>query len=225
MKKLFIFIFVLSFCAIKSQTYTFTPAKTFVITLDTNVLDFTNKGIEVVNTGTAVLNLTWTRCFMDTLGVELNLCNSGDCMAGLPLAYNMPPIVSGSKGWIKFHVQTFKVPYTSTVKYILKNGVTQTDTLTYVFVVATPTTGINEINKINSTVKVYPNPVSDVLVVDSKIENSSLQLLDVNGAIALSKNIKSGLNKIDVKEIAAGNYFYKISNDKNPISGKIIITR
>lgn len=61
---------------------------------------------------------------------------------------------------------------------------------------------------------IYPNPVSDVLSIQSKKEVVKAQVYDMNGRIILSTPVKD--NKMKVQELSKGNYILKIfTKDSN----------
>ena len=84
-----------------SQSYSYSPSKLYVHTIDTNSTDF--GGIEILNTENQNLNLNWRLQIVDTLiDSRFELCNSGICSLNLPVSGIMPSITSGNIGWIKF---------------------------------------------------------------------------------------------------------------------------
>ncbi|MGV4412959.1 endonuclease [Chryseobacterium sp. T1] len=65
---------------------------------------------------------------------------------------------------------------------------------------------INEINRL------YPNPVSDILYVDSKTKISSYEIIDASGRVVKSSkqaDLQSGIN---VSSLASGVYFIKFNS-------------
>ncbi len=92
------------------------------------------------------------------------------------------------------------------------------------------TTSIPEIiNNINVDSKVYPNPANDVLNLEFKSQHSySIEILDINGKLLLTKSstsVKENLikEKIDIKMLANGLYFIKITSDNFTKTHKLII--
>lgn len=87
------------------------------------------------------------------------------------------------------------------------------------------TEGINEVLN-NNLIKIYPNPVSDILYIDRKTESSHeiIQIISCSGETLYSKsNFKS--NYINLKEIGLVNgiYFLKYSDTKSYTIRKIIV--
>ncbi len=78
------------------------------------------------------------------------------------------------------------------------------------------------------SIRIYPNPVKEILFIDLKDnvlnENNKLDISDSSGKLIRTENLKSKTeNKISLKHIPKGVYFYQISNDKQNIkSGKIL---
>jgi PKD repeat protein len=82
--------------------------------------------------------------------------------------------------------------------------------------------GVDEL--LNSTISIYPNPVSSVLFIkdlDNKFD--LLRIYDITGRIILEKNIKN-LNDltIDFKDVKSGIYNLELRNNKEIKSSRII---
>lgn len=79
----------------------------------------------------------------------------------------------------------------------------------------TITTGVNEL--INSTsIKVFPNPVVDVLKVTTNTK-SSVVITTLNGQNVLIDNIQEGTTDIDLTNLSAGIYFVRVGNKTQKI--------
>jgi hypothetical protein len=86
-----------------------------------------------------------------------------------------------------------------------------------------PNVGVAELESSRGGVKVYPNPVDDLLNLESSFQapgNLSYQLFDMAGKqlILESSNLQAGenLQKLSLKDFAPGNYLLKVifSSDK-----------
>ncbi len=78
----------------------------------------------------------------------------------------------------------------------------------------------------DASVLIYPNPVSDLLVVDMKgITASSINLLDLAGKTAVSVAGSESMYKLDVSSLNAGMYILQIVSKGNTITSKIVITK
>ncbi len=83
----------------------------------------------------------------------------------------------------------------------------------------------------NNTVKIFPNPASEQLIVAfsaNPSSNISITLSDLNGKILQQKNIKTvGEHQeiFDVKGYSAGSYFLKLNVDRQVFIKKIVILK
>ena len=78
---------------------------------------------------------------------------------------------------------------------------------------------VNDLEKNNF--KIYPNPVEDILKIESKYSKLYIQIYDSQGKIILNKIIENSKNfDIDMKGLIKGIYFMTIQTDKN---GKLLL--
>lgn len=72
--------------------------------------------------------------------------------------------------------------------------------------------GTNEAAKVQSGIKLYPNPAKDIININlDKIEkNSTLRIFDLYGKVVLTKTVSTLNTNIDVKQLPAGLYFVKV---------------
>jgi len=92
---------------------------------------------------------------------------------------------------------------------------------------------VEEIEKMKTVTKVYPNPISQESVLDIYVDNNtdvSLSLYSINGALLYSdvKSLQSGktllpLSEMGVQNLAEGVYFLSIENGKSVQQEKIIV--
>lgn len=214
--------FCTAFCS--AQTYSFTNGTTYSVTLDTSQL-FYSKGIELTNTGTVNLNLTWELTYKDTLiDSHFELCNSGLCFNNLPFSGNMPVVAPGAVGFLKMHMFSGKTPGRNVVKYVLKNGTAQIDTLTYITYVVIAS-GVNELKNNYKDVSVYPNPASNYIIVNGlKPGNTEIQIRNINGELVMKNVLKEQKTRIETNVLPSGLYFYELTeNNKSVKTGKLLI--
>jgi Secretion system C-terminal sorting domain len=77
--------------------------------------------------------------------------------------------------------------------------------------------------KNKSVIRSYPNPVSDVLTVETSVaETSQLEIIDAVGRVVFKQNVESGNYQISTTDLAKGMYIVRLSN-KNDISIQKII--
>lgn len=208
-----------------SQTYTFVNGTTFSVSLDTSTLIYT-KGIEVVNTGTYNLNLSWELTYKDTLiDSHFELCNSGICFTNLQPTGSMPTIMPGGKGWLKMHIFTGKTTGRNTVKYVVKDSLGRIDTLTFIADVIKQT-GINELKNNSSAVSVYPNPATNFILINGiKPGNTEIEIRNLSGVIVYKSELKEAKNRIETDFLPSGIYLYQITENNFKVkSGKFLIS-
>ncbi|MCG2611428.1 T9SS type A sorting domain-containing protein [Flavobacterium sp. SM15] len=71
---------------------------------------------------------------------------------------------------------------------------------------------------------VYPNPINDVLNIETKqtIKISSINIYNALGQLVLVIPNAQNVNKVDVSSLSAGNYFIKINSNKGTANTKFI---
>lgn len=75
----------------------------------------------------------------------------------------------------------------------------------------------------NSIFKIYPNPVTDILTIESTTsETFTLQLYNLSGQLQLSKTF-SEKDQIDLSNISQGVYYIRIWNEYSSIVRKIVV--
>jgi len=81
--------------------------------------------------------------------------------------------------------------------------------------------GISSIN--NMVPKIYPNPVKDVLNIDN-VEGKNISIYNILGKNIYSLHNASANENIDLSNYESGVYILKVSEGKNAISYKIVIS-
>lgn len=211
------------------QSYSFNPGATFIYNIDTNSTDF--GGIDIINTGNQNLNLSWKHVLADTLiDSRFELCNSGICFLNLPHSGAMPTITPSNSGWIKFHMYSGVATGTNTIKYLVKNGSIQNDTLTFKIIVSS-STSINEVDNIKK-VSLFPNPTSSETSINLVLFNPSkvnITLLDNVGQIVYqsASTLSAGSNKvnIDTRNLASGIYNVLVATENGSVTKKLSVTK
>jgi hypothetical protein len=122
-------------------------------------------------------------------------------------------------------VDTIRVSFASSggASRILDSSTLYVDDVTMTGVPeSVPTIMIN-----NDLIKVYPNPVSSILNMDSPQRNDlSCQLFSISGQVVVSRKLASR-NAIDVSALPAGLYFYTVSDNTGAIvqKGKVSLLK
>ena len=113
-------------------------------------------------------------------------------------------IATGSGGTASYTVG--QVAYTSSLgsNGSVSAGVQQAYTIT-------ATTGVDETN-FNLEASVYPNPITDLLVlsINELTEEHSYQVLDMAGKLLANGQLRNNQTQIDFSSYAAGSYYVKI---------------
>ncbi len=88
------------------------------------------------------------------------------------------------------------------------------------------TTGIYDNTSLDHLIKIYPNPVEDILTIENQHEelsdNMNIMICDLTGKQILSKPFHKKITNLDLSKLLTGVYFLKISNDNDFITEKII---
>lgn len=106
-------------------------------------------------------------------------------------------------------ISTNLIPMGSTLYYDFTDGV-----------ITTPPSCLflttNETNPKKNTVliKVYPNPVSDILKINTDLNFHEYEIIDVNGRIVLKDKF---VKDIAINQLISGNYFLKLKDSKEDI--------
>ena len=75
-------------------------------------------------------------------------------------------------------------------------------------------TNINELQIVESNLKVYPSPTSNYLNLEGPKEDYSLQILNIQGQLFHELKNIHGNQKIDVSFLPSGLYFFNVNNIK-----------
>jgi len=237
MKKIITYqsIFLFSFLGLvnnaKSQTYAFSPGKTFIVNQGLN--DLWYGGIEWTNNSAQTLVLHWQKIKVDTMGGSyFDMCASGNCYLGIPDSgsYNVYPTLPGQIGWLKMHFWSGSVPAICVAKiYVYEASFPNSgDTLTFILNV-NQANGISQ-NDSDEKFDVYPNPANENLIIDFTNNNfeQPIELSIINSlgqSVYLKKFNSFSKNNIDVSALANGVYIIQLMNDKKEFlqTKKIII--
>ncbi len=80
-----------------------------------------------------------------------------------------------------------------------------------VFVFPTGTSNVGELKQNN--INIYPNPATDQITIETKIDYSSIQLISNEGKVIQMWNTP-GLKSVDLSAFPAGIYFIQITSDR-----------
>jgi hypothetical protein len=75
-------------------------------------------------------------------------------------------------------------------------------------------TTLIEKTELSSNLKVYPNPVENILHVETDKTGMDYQLLNINGQTVSNGKLENMNQEINFSDLPAGIYFLKINNEK-----------
>ncbi len=124
--------------------------------------------------------------------------------------------------------ETISRTYTAGTYYVKVYGYAGANSTTtcYTLKVQLGTAAKPEIEPVgNGIVKVYPNPVSNILnvsVLGQISPSASLRITDVDGKLMLTKALINNPQAIDISQLPKGVYMIKVNNNGKEISSKFI---
>lgn len=82
-------------------------------------------------------------------------------------------------------------------------------------------TGIGVIN--GEEVRIYPNPASEMLYIDTPFEFDRVSITDISGKVVLEQTTNNTFSGINISSLAAGSYFIKIEKQNESAFIKFIV--
>jgi Leucine-rich repeat (LRR) protein len=138
---------------------------------------------------------------------------------------NLPYDNANNDGFVAFKIKTKS---TLVVGNTFSNSASIYFDYNFPIVTNTATTTIQTLNaqdfSFANYFMLYPNPVNDVLNIETKqtIEVSSISIYNQLGQVVLVVPSAQNVSKVDVSSLASGNYFIKINSDKGTSNTKFI---
>jgi hypothetical protein len=86
------------------------------------------------------------------------------------------------------------------------------------------TTSVESYNMLSDNVRVYPNPVTDFLTIETTEQNYSAYIVDMNGRTVMQMSF-DGDNSVDVSQLSAGAYLLNLVSENGSHTERIIINR
>ena len=130
--------------------------------------------------------------------------------------------VTPSTSWATF-ASTFTATNTFVVIYVRSPGAIDGSTETFWdnFSIVDATLSVNDV--LASKFKVYPNPASDYIQIESNnVQISSVGLYSVLGKEVISQETLTN-NRVDVSNLTSGVYFMKINADGGSVTKKVVV--
>jgi len=84
--------------------------------------------------------------------------------------------------------------------------------------------GINNLLSKSNTLKIYPNPSSDNITIETSVTpaKSQLSIMNLNGQQLITRQITEPKTIIDISTLPSGVYFLRLTNDRTVKVGKLI---
>lgn len=209
-----------------AQSYTVSPSHT--VTVNAPYDGGTSLEIIQTNISTSTIVLKW-KIVSNTLLSQwsTSLCDYTACYPNIPDSGTMIPVDPGAQGFIGLNVSPNKIEGMGTLKvYVYEEGKEKEgDTLSWIV-----NCSITDINKYEqrSLIKIFPNPVSDYLVIDLSSYPSRLNTLcvyNIFGEKMFEKNVNSNtkFEKLDMTSFPKGTYILVIKgNEKKQLTKTFI---
>jgi len=141
---------------------------------------------------------------------------SGTPATGTKGTYNLTFTATNANGGPK--PQSFTEVPNISFSEIKTNGVSEPQNFT---LTVNASLGIEEIGSANASVKIYPNPVKEVLRIESGgLKINKLKIIDLSGRIIQQSD--GSTNQINVSSLPQGIYFIMIETEKGFVTKKFI---
>lgn len=80
----------------------------------------------------------------------------------------------------------------------------------------------HEVTKKNASFRVYPNPVTQILNIDSQEKIQSVSVFDATGRNVLSSEVNQAKCNVDLSKLTSGTYIVTIKTENGSQSAKVI---
>ncbi len=205
-----------------AQNFSLSPGKVHSQTL--NINDQTYDGITFTNITNIKLTLNWTLIEMDTLADSyFTMCSSGFCWLGMPKAGSFPSIDTGQTGWLFLHSYSGNITGTNTIRYLVDDGNSQYDTLTF-FIHVVNMTGVEK-NTSSDALKIISatgEPELRLLIKEGATAGATLSVTSLTGSTLLKRAAVKGENRISLDPISSGIYFITYSSSEGSFTKKFV---
>jgi len=91
------------------------------------------------------------------------------------------------------------------------------------YITVTHITGVENLNSLN--LKIYPNPVHNVLNIESQYTIKSVTIINIIGETIINKSINSNTTKLELNNMENGIYFLQVNTDQGLFGEKIQILK
>ena len=198
----------------------------------------TNDSVSVVSTdGTASLKLMMTNISGDSLSLDwklisntfpsawdVTLCDYNTCYIGIPDSGSMKKLGQLELGFLTLTVDMKNELGAAEMRFYVYDAsdTTAGDTATFLLD-ASIATGIGQLNDVNKTQIVFPNPASDYVTLKGiNGKSANVWIYDLNGKEIKSSTLDLTMNtQLSVQELNAGIYLIKVLDS----NGQLFLNR
>ena len=160
-------------------------------------------------------NINTQEVSANTYRVIVFSLNSSTIASGTGVAFNVPVVIDPD-----ISVETHPIEFTGVV--ISDTNNTDVSTVpTSIGEISIVALGLNNFENYENSIKLHPNPVNDILNLNSEFKGDYL-LFDLNGRNVGKGDILLGENKVNTSLLQSGLYIIKINNDKGALIKKIM---
>ncbi|MCC6685316.1 MAG: T9SS type A sorting domain-containing protein [Bacteroidia bacterium] len=206
MKRLLFMLFALTSIA-QAQSLSFPYGK-----LKHDVIPgvFNDVPIYYKNNTTLPVNIKWEK-LSETIypGWDLNFCNNGNCLPGLPDSGEWKNLQINEEAFIKIHALTNKIEGTSVIKYRIYavGDPEHADTVTFELV-CNIAAGVSSpaIAPINGFVQ-----AGNKLIIQPNTPFATVQVFDLTGRRVFEAALDHGTQVIDLTRLLSGVYIVRVS--------------
>lgn len=92
-----------------------------------------------------------------------------------------------------------------------------------VIVKVTGTTSSALYETADGTIKVYPNPITNYLMIEQQSSGTTMEIVSVTGQVLMSKTLTQEKEQIDVTRMEKGVYILRLNNEKEKFSKNILL--
>lgn len=219
------------FFQLNAQQLLVTPSDSVAVTgSPADGFDAVDAHIYLVNNGKGSITVTWQlQAYTAPTAWELFLCDNANCydlLQGSPVHESLT-VLEGDTLDMKFQYVSHCVTGTGmadVVAYVTGDSVGTAVTLNYKAEL-TPTC-VNSISTIqNNQIKLFPNPVNDIVNLRDLSDVSTVRISDVTGRVYQSLQVVSQDMSISVKELPAGAYILTAFDKAGAVIGNQRFTK
>jgi PKD repeat protein len=116
---------------------------------------------------------------------------------------------------------TYNTPGTYNVTLKVWNAFGSINTLVKTGYIYVGGVGVDELSQ--SAIKVYPNPVKDVMNVETGSNIQSIQLFNVTGQMVVNKQVDGKTVTLSTSSLKAGIYMLKVVTENGTIERKVVV--